>query len=601
MGHERPRGSVWTLLALALAIALALPWTALADETVADGDGLTPITNQNLSFGTVCAGSTTSKTVLIAVKRNGNAGSQNVFSDGSDVTVSVSSIAGSGLTAVMGTPNAISLPANWGGQANNTMSDAVSSTVTLLAGASDSFSGSVTFRGRGTSSRDGSTINRDDVVQVTATVVQCDTTAPVITPNVSGTLGLDGWYVGDVTVSWTVTDPESSITSTTDCGPTTINADTAGTTLTCTATSGGGTSSQSVTIKRDATPPTIAASLDKAPASTGWYNASTGAPTVSFVCGDATSGVAPGACPESHLFGEGVSQSYSASVADRAGNRAGASVSGVDVDLTPPTITFVSRTPANGYGWSNSDVIVNWSCADGVSGPVAAGVSSTVSAEGESQSVVGTCVDKAGNSAYNTQGGINIDKTKPTATITTPANDSIYTLGQAVPASYSCGDDRSGVSSCVGLVPSGASVDTGSVGTKAFVVDVTDKAGNTSSASVTYTVRYGLCVLYDQSKAHRSGSTVPIKLQLCDASGANVSSASIAVAAQGLVKVDNSASSVVEDSGNANPDGNFRYDAALGGYIFNLSTKGLTTGTWKLPFDVAGQSSSAYYVKFDVK
>lgn len=82
-----------------------------------------------------------------------------------------------------------------------------------------------------------------------------DTTAPVITPNISGTLGNNGWYTSDVTVSWTVVDNES--TPTYSCPPTTINADTAGTTLTCSATSAGGTSSQSVTIKRDATQPGV--------------------------------------------------------------------------------------------------------------------------------------------------------------------------------------------------------------------------------------------------------------------------------------------------------------------------------------------------------
>ena len=35
-----------------------------------------------------------------------------------------------------------------------------------------------------------------------------DTTPPVITSAISGTLGLNDWYTSDVTVEWTVTDPE---------------------------------------------------------------------------------------------------------------------------------------------------------------------------------------------------------------------------------------------------------------------------------------------------------------------------------------------------------------------------------------------------------
>ncbi|MGZ8710145.1 MAG: hypothetical protein ACXW28_07965 [Thermoanaerobaculia bacterium] len=84
-----------------------------------------------------------------------------------------------------------------------------------------------------------------------------DPTAPVITSQVTGTLGNNGWYVSDVTVSWTVTDPESAVTSTSGCGTTLVTIDTTGNTYTCTATSAGGTSSSSATVKRDATGPVI--------------------------------------------------------------------------------------------------------------------------------------------------------------------------------------------------------------------------------------------------------------------------------------------------------------------------------------------------------
>jgi len=84
-----------------------------------------------------------------------------------------------------------------------------------------------------------------------------DCTPPVITPSVEGTPGSNGYYTSDVDVTWTVTDPDSDIASSDGCDATTVTTDTTGTTLTCTATSVGGTSTQSVTIKRDATAPTI--------------------------------------------------------------------------------------------------------------------------------------------------------------------------------------------------------------------------------------------------------------------------------------------------------------------------------------------------------
>ena len=43
--------------------------------------------------------------------------------------------------------------------------------------------------------------------------VNVDTTQPAIVPSVSGTLGANGWYVSNVTVSWSVTDPYSGIAS----------------------------------------------------------------------------------------------------------------------------------------------------------------------------------------------------------------------------------------------------------------------------------------------------------------------------------------------------------------------------------------------------
>ena len=115
---------------------------------------------------------------------------------------------------------------------------------------------------------------------------------------------------------------------------------------------------------------------------------------------------------------------------------------------------------------------------------------------------------------------------------------------------------------------------------------------------------YLLCVLYDQTKAHKGGATIPLKLQLCDAHGTNHSSDGIVLHAASLVRLDNTASALIEDAGQANPGDDFRYDPALGGtggYVFNKSTQGLTTGTWKLSFTVAGVAHPTYFVLFDVR
>ena len=84
-----------------------------------------------------------------------------------------------------------------------------------------------------------------------------DYTPPTITPQVTGTLGNNGWYVSDVAVTWDVTDAQSPIDSTSGCGPASVTTDTAGTSLTCTATSVGGTANATTVVKRDLKAPTL--------------------------------------------------------------------------------------------------------------------------------------------------------------------------------------------------------------------------------------------------------------------------------------------------------------------------------------------------------
>ena len=86
-----------------------------------------------------------------------------------------------------------------------------------------------------------------------------DYTAPVVAPTVTGTLGNNGWYRSDITINWSVVDPESAIISTQGCNPSTVSADTLGVTTTCSAVSAGfgGPGTGSVTVKRDTVAPTV--------------------------------------------------------------------------------------------------------------------------------------------------------------------------------------------------------------------------------------------------------------------------------------------------------------------------------------------------------
>lgn len=274
------------------------------------------------------------------------------------------------------------------------------------------------------------------------------------------------------------------------------------------------------------------------------------------------------------------------------------------VDTTPPAVNCA--TPDG--QWHASDVSLDCTASDSASGLVntadAAFTLTTSLTNGTetADAPTGTrsVCDLAGNCVTaGPIGGNWVDKKAPTIDVITPDSTS-YFLNQVVTANYACVDGGSGVASCAGPVTNGSPLDTATLGAYTFVVDATDNVGHAASQSESYTVAYNICALYNQARAHRSGSTVPIKLQLCDAAGANHSAAAIMVNVAGLTKQDNTASGSVEDSGNANPDDNFRYDEELEGYIFNLSTDGLTTGTWVLSFTVTGDPIP-HTVQFDVR
>ena len=141
-------------------------------------------------------------------------------------------------------------------------------------------------------------------------------------------------------------------------------------------------------------------------------------------------------------------------------------------------------------------------------------------------------------------------------------------------------------------------------GVHTFTVRVTDNGNPALSASETInvSVQFGVCLNYDATKSHKKGSTIPLKISLCDTARNNVSSPSITVQATTLVRVDSTASPILaEDSGAANPDNNFRF--AGGFYIYNLSLKAAAfqAGTWKMSFTVNGVSDPSYVLMFDVK
>jgi len=179
--------------------------------------------------------------------------------------------------------------------------------------------------------------------------VQPDLTPPVVTASVSGTAGTSPWYVSPVTVSWTVSDPESTPSS--NCPPVQITTDTpaSGTDLFCTATSAGGTTPGKFTVFVDVTAP----SVTLAPSSSAY----TVDQTVSFTCSatDGTSGVATTSCPQSgpaYTFALGLNTVH-ASAADKAGNIGGADAS-FTVAVTSGSLSNLVGAFVSNAGVANS-------------------------------------------------------------------------------------------------------------------------------------------------------------------------------------------------------------------------------------------------------
>jgi hypothetical protein len=168
-----------------------------------------------------------------------------------------------------------------------------------------------------------------------------DPTPPVVTYNIVGTKGANGWYTSNVTVSWGFSDPESGIASSSPpgCNATTLVNDTQGAPISCSATNlAGVTSTVSLTIRIDKTAPAVSsATPDRGPDSAGWY---TRPVRVAFGGADTTSGVE--ACSVMTYSGpDAGGASVSGNCRDRAGNHSGQMSFGFNYDATPPSLSGV--------------------------------------------------------------------------------------------------------------------------------------------------------------------------------------------------------------------------------------------------------------------
>ena len=163
------------------------------------------------------------------------------------------------------------------------------------------------------------------------------------------------------------------------------------------------------------------------------------------------------------------------------------------VDTVAPVVVVV-RAPGsepNARGWNNSSVTISYMALDEGSGLASPATGSfTFDLEGDNQSHTFTVVDLAGNSTSFTFGDVRIDKTPPAVELS-PASGS-YVPGTSY--SWSAIDPLSGVGESTLFIDTSAQAvaATGTAmmtpGTHTISLSAVDLAGNSASATQTYTV-----------------------------------------------------------------------------------------------------------------
>jgi hypothetical protein len=180
------------------------------------------------------------------------------------------------------------------------------------------------------------------------------------------------------------------------------------------------------------------------------------------------------------------------------------------------------------------------------------------------------------------------DTTPPALTVPTDIHVvATSTSGALVTYTASATDAVDGPVTPVCSPPSGA---TFSPGTTVVTCTATDQHGNSATKSFSVSVTYDwsglLAPISDTgTSVFRVGRTVPVKFALAGASAPITDGAFYVFVARWSDQV--LGTDVAADSTSAATEGNtFRYDATAGQYVFQLSTKSLSVGTWTIHVDL---------------
>ena len=165
-------------------------------------------------------------------------------------------------------------------------------------------------------------------------------------------------------------------------------------------------------------------------------------------------------------------------------------------------------------------------------------------------------------------------------------------VNSQVDINFAVTDDLSGVEIVEAdldgtLVSAGDNVLIPTIGEHTLTVRTVDGAGNPRSVEFGFDAIYNFNgflppVMNNGSGIYKLGRTIPIKFQLTDANGVFVSIANPTLT---IKKISNGilGDEIVDLSTiSTNGDSAFRYDTVSNEYVYNLSTKKLTNGTWRI-------------------
>jgi len=291
-------------------------------------------------------------------------------------------------------------------------------------------------------------------------------------------------------------------------------------------------------------------------------------------------------------------------------------IAAVNIDTVKPTLTKDLAGTAGTNGWFKSNVTVTLTGGDPIPGSgldrveykiddgdwTTYDVPFTISDEGVT-TLHHRAYDKAGNVFELTAEEIKIDKTAPAVTITTPVQGAEYFLNQNVLASWSAVDPdpalalpplgpgpASGIASATGTTANNGPIDTAVVGTKTYSVTAIDNAGNSTTVSVTYYVRFKFIGFLPPVKnlpdvnVGKAGRTYPIKWQLTDNNGNYISDLGVVVGGKlqyyqtGAQGVDPTEINYVD--GLTTGGTVLRYDFTSQQFIYNWETTKSMAGAW---------------------